>query len=257
MSRQSHILSILQLFDTGMSVWTVEEIAKALGVSVRTAYRTVRELTQGGFLDPVSGAGYVLGPAFIRFDRVLRQSDPLIRIATPAMERVLEETSQEAVVILCRRFKDCVMSVHMVEGREPHLPASYERGAAMPLFLGAPAKVILAFLPDRVLRGLYLRNDAELRLSGIDSWANFKEQLKPVRKAGYAMTQAEIGEGRLGIAAPITREGLVVASLSLVLSVRNGRPDAERIAHFAGSVRRAASAVSAALDVSEPGAAPR
>jgi DNA-binding IclR family transcriptional regulator len=251
MSGQSHILSILQLFDSGGPVWTVEDISNALGVSLRTAYRNVRELTQTGFLDPVSGAGYVLGPAFIRFDRVIRQSDPLIRTATPGMEQLLEQTSQEAVVILCRRFKDCVMSVHMVEGQSPHLPASYERGAAMSLFLGAPAKIILAFLPDRILRGIYLRQETAIRESGPTSWAQFKEQLRAVRKQGLAMTDSEIGIGRMGIAAPILRGDQVVASLSLALDATIRRDEA-KAAQFASAVMKVAADVSGMLDDHEP-----
>jgi DNA-binding IclR family transcriptional regulator len=247
MTGQSHILSILQLFDTGGPVWTVEEIAKALGVSIRTAYRNVRELTQSGFLDPVSGAGYVLGPAFISFDRIIRQSDPLIRTATPGMTALLEQTSQEAVVILCRRFKDCVMSVHMVEGQSPHLPASYERGAAMSLFLGAPAKVILAFLPDRALRGIYLRQEKAIHASGPTSWSQFKEQLRSVRKQGFSMTDSEIGRGRMGIAAPILRGDQVVASLSLVLDAAIKR-DPVKANAFAAAVMGVAGDISKMLD---------
>ena len=246
MTRQSHIVSILHLFDTARPVWTVEEIAAALGVSVRTAYRNVRELTQNGFLDPVSRAGYGLGPAFIRFDSVIRDTDPLIRLATPVMRALLARTSQEAAVILCRRFKDCVMSVHKVEGEKPHLPASYERGAAMPLVLGAPAKIILAFLPDRTLRGIYLRHEEEIRASGIGSWQEFKAQLRPLRKEGVAMTDSEVGPGRLGIAAPIFRDDQVVASLSLVVAAAartDGRADA-----FAAAVRDVSADISRLLD---------
>lgn len=247
MSGQSHLLLILQLFDTGGPVWTVEEIARTLGLSVRTAYRNVRELTQAGMLDPVAGAGYVLGPAFIRFDRIIRQTDPLVRVAAPFMAHALEETSQGATVILCRRFRDCVMSVHMVEGANPHPRASYERGAAMSLFRGAPAKVILAFLPDRVLRGLYLRHDQELREAGCESWAAFKEQLRPVKKNGYAMTLSEIGPGRAGIAAPILRGGQVVASISLVVTDDVAR-DSTRVAAYTVAMKSAAAGISAKLE---------
>jgi len=247
MSRQSHILAILQLFDTAGPVLTVEEIARSLGMSVRTAYRNVRELTQSGFLDPVAGAGYVLGPAFIRFDRIIRQNDPLVRVATPSMEALLAHTSQEAAVILCRRFRDCVMSVHMVEGEAPHLPASYERGAAMSLFRGAPAKIILAYLPDRVLRTLYLRHEADMRDSGTPSWLEFRAQLRAVKKAGVAITESEIGKGRMGIAAPILRAGQVVASLSLVISAAIQK-DQVKAAAFADAVTSAAAAISTALE---------
>lgn len=250
MTGQSHILRILQLFDSGVPVWTVEDISKALGLSVRTAYRNVRELTQSGFLDPVSGAGYVLGPAFIRFDRVIRQNDPLIQAATAGMMKLLASTTQEATVILCRRFKDCVMSVHMLEGEKPHKTASYERGAAMSLFLGAPAKIILAFLPDRALRGIYLRQEEEINKAGYTSWNEFKDQLKTLRKQGYAITESEIGADRMGIAAPIMRDGQVLASVSLVLDASVNR-DVAKAQHYASAVTSAASDISKLLDDTE------
>ncbi|MGH7784130.1 MAG: helix-turn-helix domain-containing protein, partial [Candidatus Binatia bacterium] len=74
----SRLLAILQLFESGQAVWTVDEISHERKMSVSTAYRHVRELVKSGYLDPVTGAGYALGPAFIRYDRVLRQNDPLI-----------------------------------------------------------------------------------------------------------------------------------------------------------------------------------
>lgn len=220
MSRPSHILSVFQLFETGGDVWTVEKIAQRLDVSVRTAYRTVAELTQNGFLDPGTGAGYVLGPAFIRFDRIIRQSDPIIHIASPGMAELLAAFGRRAAVLLCRRFRDCVMCVHCLE-TEPSRPmASYERGVAMSPFRGAPAKIMLSYLQDRVLRGIYLRNEDAIRTSGIETWRQFREMLRDVRKDGVVVTDSEIGKNRVGIAAPILRGDQIVASLSLVIEPR-------------------------------------
>src|SRR5918993_5811598 len=105
MSRPNRLLAILDLFEATRPVWTVEEIGTALGIPTSTIYRHVRDLVQAGFLDPVTGAGYSLGPAFIRYDRVLRQTDPLIGLAAPIMTQILERTTQRATVILCRRFR--------------------------------------------------------------------------------------------------------------------------------------------------------
>jgi DNA-binding IclR family transcriptional regulator len=163
MSRPNRLLAILDLFDAARPVWTVEAIGAALRVPTSTLYRHVRELVRAGFLDPVTGAGYALGPAFIRYDRVLRQTDALIRVASPIMGQLLERTTQNATVILCRRFRDGVMCVHDVHGIAPHSPTSYERGVAMPLFLGATSKVILAHLPDRTLKRVYCANEAVIR----------------------------------------------------------------------------------------------
>ena len=43
------------------------------------------------------------------------------------------------------------MCVHQVRGDKSRGETSYERGVAMPMFLGATSKVILAQLPDRTL----------------------------------------------------------------------------------------------------------
>lgn len=217
MSRPHRLLAILQLFEKGRPVWTVEDIGTALGMPTSTIYRHVRSLVQAGFLDPVTGAGYALGPGFIRYDRILRQNDQLIRVAEPVMKDLLARTSQHATVILCRRFKDCVMCVHEIEGAQPHPATSYERGVAMPMFLGATSKVILANLPDRTLKSVYLANEKTIRRAlKVRDWNDFKKQFREIRRAGYALTDSEIAKGRVGLAAPISRGGQIIAGISLV-----------------------------------------
>lgn len=247
MASQNNLLSILQLFDGDGVVMTVEDIACALGISLRTAYRNVRELSKGEFLDPVTGAGYALGPAFIHFDRLIRRADPLIHISDRPMAELLDKADQAGSVILCRRFRDRIMSVHKRDGEAPHLPASYERGEGMSLFVGAPAKVILAFLTDRALQALYLRNEGELHRTGAPSYAEMRKTLKAIRRQGYCVTASEVGSGRLGIAAPIVRRSVGVASISLVIDAeRHGLED--RMPDLIESVMHAAAAISSELE---------
>ena len=80
-------------------------MTRTLGISVSTVYRHVRELVGAGFLDPVTGAGYAFGPAFIRYDRVLRQSDPLIQLAAPVMAGLLDRTHQNCTVASVAEFQ--------------------------------------------------------------------------------------------------------------------------------------------------------
>lgn len=225
---------------------TVEEIATAIGMATSTTYRHVRALVQAGFLDPVSGAGYALGPGFIRYDRVLRQNDQLIHIAEPAMRELLARTSQNAVVLLCRRFKDCVMCVHDIEGAAPHVATSYERGVAMPMFLGATSKAILANLPDRTLKNVYLANEAVIHSTlKVHDWATFKKHFREIRRAGYALTDSEIVKGRVGIAAPISRGDQVVAGISL--AGITDMPNDAALTEFITEVKSAAARISAGL----------
>ena len=251
MRRPHRLLAILQLFEDGRPIWTVEDIGTALGVPTSTIYRHVRNLVQAGFLDPVTGAGYALGPGFIRYDRILRQNDQLIRVAEPVMKDLLARTSQHATVILCRRFKDCVMCVHEIEGAQPHPTTSYERGVAMPMFLGATSKVILANLPDRTLKSVYLANEKAIRRTlKVHDWKDFKEQFRAIRRAGYALTDSEVAKGRIGLAAPISRDGQIIAGISLVAIP--SKTNRAKVSSYIQSVVAAAAQISKLLSKEMP-----
>ena len=244
MSQPDRLLAILQLFEDGRPVWTVEDIGVAVGTSISTTYRHVRSLVQAGFLDPATGAGYALGPGFIRYDRILRQHDQLIQFAEPVMKTLLARTSRHATVILCRRFKDCVMCVHEIQGDKSKQTTSYERGVAMPMFLGATSKVILANLPDRTLKSVYLANEQTIhRVLRAKDWKAFKEQFRNIRHEGYALTDSEVSKGRIGLAAPISRDGQVIAGISLVAIPSN--TDRKKISSYIPSVVSAAATISA------------
>ena len=244
MPRPNRLLSLLQLFENDRSIWTVDEMGAALKVPTSTVYRHVRELVRFGFLDPVVGAGYSLGPAFIRYDRILRQKDELIHVAEPIMRDLLDQTSQRATVIISRRFKDCVMCVHQVRGKQPHPPTRYERGVAMPLFIGATSKIILANLPDRMLKSVYLDNEKTIRkVLKLDNWKEFKAQFREIRQAGYVLTDSEIAAGRIGVAAPILRGDQLVAGISL-MSVPNNAADRVKLKGFIPHIVDAAGKIS-------------
>jgi DNA-binding IclR family transcriptional regulator len=250
LSRSSRLIDILQLFEDAPPVRTVEEISQALEISASTAYRHLRDLVSAGFLDPVTGAGYALGPAFIRYDRLLRQTEPLIRFADPVMTALLGRADQSGSVALCRRFKDCVMCVHEVRGIRARGRISYERGVAMPMFIGATSKVILAHLPDRALRGVYLANEKTIRetLKTAD-WNEFRAQLREIRRAGYALTESEVAQGRIGLAAPIAKDGRAVASISLI--VDTGDWSLENVLETVPDVIEAADRISRSLSGAE------
>jgi len=213
--QSSRQIMILQLFEKSRPVWTVGQMTRALGLPESTIYRHVRNLVTAQFLDPVTGAGYALGPAFIRYESILRETDPLILHATPVMAALLAQASPYCTVLLSRRFKDCVMCVHELRGRKSG-ETGYGRGVSMPMFLGATSKSILAQLPPRTLKAVYLANEETIRrVLQIRDWNQFRANVKEIRRAGFVMSKSEVTKGRIGIAAPITRNGQPFASISL------------------------------------------
>lgn len=143
------------------------------------------------------------------------------------------------------------MCVHEVEGDQPHPATSYERGVAMPMFLGATSKVILANLPDRTLKSVYLANEETIRRTlKVNDWKSFKDQFRAIRRAGFALTDSEIAKGRVGLAAPISRRGQVVAGISLV--ALPNKTERSKIESYVPAVIAAAAEISKRLSKEEP-----
>jgi DNA-binding IclR family transcriptional regulator len=243
---RSRILRVVQLFDT-RHVWTVEAIAREMDVSVSSAYRDVQELSRAGFLDPVAGAGYVLGPAFIKYDHLIRSGDPLIGAAAPVMHELLAQTTPEGTAIICRRYRDCVMCVYEERGTQSRARSYYERGVEMPLFIGAASKVILAHLDERTLRRTYLENRTQIEeATGCADLKSFRAELRGIRGQGYSVTTAELGPGRVGFAAPLLMDGALAGALSLG-GLQGARHDAAARKRYAAQVVAAAARISKAI----------
>jgi DNA-binding IclR family transcriptional regulator len=239
----SRQIMILQLFERSRPVWAVGQMTRALGLPESTIYRHVRNLVTAQFLDPVAGAGYALGPAFIHYESILRETDPLIRHAAPVMAALLAQASPSCSVMLSRKFKDCVMCVHELRGSRAG-ETGYGRGIAMPMFLGATSKAILAQLPPHRLKAVYLENEERIRRElAIRDWSEFKAHVKEIRRAGFVVTKSEVTKGRIGIAAPIVLNRHPPASITLAGSGWSKK----KIEGYVPHVRNAAAQISKAL----------
>ena len=229
-STRNRILHILQLYERRDS-WSVDEIAHEMGTSVSSSYRDVQELMRLEFLTAVVGARYVLGPAFSHFDLLMRQNDPLLRVAIEHMKLLIAATTSSSVSILTRSYQDKVMCIHQEIGHTSERVGRYERGATMPLFRGATSKVVLAHQNRRTLEKIYLDHEEEMRAAahGI-TWKNLREELDAIRKAGVAVSDSDITEGTTGIAAPLFIDKQVVAGLSLVVRTEHCELDAFKAA---------------------------
>lgn len=243
---RNRTLHILQLFES-RPLWTVEEIGTEMGISISSAYRDVKELSSTGFLAPSSRSQYMLGPAFIRYDLLLRQGDPLVAGATEPMRRLLAQTTQHGVALISRRFRDQVMCVHQERGNNHPTTSTYQRGVALPLFRGATSKAILAHIGDRALKQIYLDHEQEIKdAAGFANWKQLATEMAAIREAGAAFTHSEVAPGRIGIAAPVFADGQVIAAVSLVLELKRFDRSA-----FTESVKRCAEAISTSLGPQE------
>jgi len=192
MSSADRVIGILGLFTPKQPAWTPAEAAQALKMSRASAYRYFLLLEQAGFVEPVAGHRYALGPRIVELDRQIRLADPLVQASADEMVKLARETG--GIALLCRLHNDRVLCIHQERGPRAPRFVSYERGRAMPLHRGATSKVILAFLPQA--RG---------------------KELEDIRKGRVCIAYGEVDPDACGIAVPIEEGARVVGSLSVVL----------------------------------------
>lgn len=238
------MLELLPLFASAQSVLSMEEIMSLTGYSRSTAYRYVRTLADVGLLTPVAGRAYSLGPLIIELDRSIRMMDPLLQVAPPFMEMLTRRTGQ--AVILGRYFRRNVVCVHQ-EGEAQGFVPTFGRGREMPAFSSATSRVILAHLPAREVKDIYLSgSDAIADADMGEDWNTFRTTLRDIRAQGFAISKiGAVDAHAVGVAAPLfDSRNICVAAVSLVSS---DAQDESYHKNVAGLVVETADEISTAL----------
>ena len=208
------MLELLNVFTTATPAWSTEDLIRFSGTSRSTCYRYIKTLQDAGFLTPVAGGAWMLGPRIIELDRTMRLCDPVTVGGGPAMRRLAQESGHSA--LLCVLFSSTVMCVDDAPATGAP-PGIFSRGQRRPLFAAAASKVILAHLPPHQLRTLFERNRTAIAAARLGAdWDAFRAALRAIRKAGTCVTIGEFRAGILGIAAPLfNAEGGVLGSLGI------------------------------------------
>ncbi len=216
-SSLTRMLAVFDTFSAQQPVLSAEDIMARLGYSRGTAYRYLRELVAVGLLTRVSGAAYTLGPRIIELDYAIRQCDPVLSVAIPNMQTLAKKLQCD--VLLTNFYEDRVVVTHQERG-DDDVTVSYGRGRVMPVFLGAPSKAILAWLPTARQKRLYAERTSEAADAGLGNrWEDFKAKLTALRKQGHCVSHAELDPGNVGVAVPLTTDtARGEGSLGLVFS---------------------------------------
>ncbi|MBR9764401.1 MAG: helix-turn-helix domain-containing protein [Rhodobacteraceae bacterium] len=205
--------TILRLFSPQRPNWTVSEISQALDTPSSSIYRTMRELSEEGFVEASADAHYRLGSAFIEFDRMMRKTDPLVLKGAPLLQSLIEQAELPCVCVLARLYGDRVICAVDEKTGNTAFSSSYERGLPMPVLYGATSKAILAHLPKRRLDAMLSDAPDDAARSALLS------QLKEIRRTGYCVTRGEVDAQLVGLAAPVVNKDLAIwASVSMIVN---------------------------------------
>lgn len=225
------MLSILDLFTGADPAWTVEQAMERTGFSRSTIYRYFKSLNEAGLMAPSSGGRYVLGPAVIEYDRLIRCHDPLLAAAGPVAAELARALG---IAVVIEPFRDRAV-VTRVDG---DAAGDLSRGVAADLLDSAPGRVLLAHMSPRRVRRFYAVNAKDIADADLgDNWAGFRRSLRAWRRVGFVVFGGRGPLGRIDVAAPVIGpDGTVVAALGAERKAIDGGRAGELVLRLARRV---------------------
>lgn len=227
-STADRALDILGLFSADKPSWSGSEIAEELGVARSTGYRYLQSLVGRGFLEEAPH-GFRLGPRIFELARVARAGVGLSEVSLPQMRTLSERVNE--TVLLTRRSGRAVVCLDLVEARQA-VRLTYERGHVLPINAGAAAEVLLAWAdPAEVATVLNSGPLERFTPKTLTDPEELRARLVQIRRRGVAVSQGELDEHILGVAAPVRDAvGSVCAAVSVAaLAVRIPRAELDTL----------------------------
>lgn len=228
--------------------WSLTQLAQSLGMNKTVLLRILATLGQYGFVDHSQPDGlYRAGERLWTLaGKTLRSSD-LRTAARPYLNRIVEKCGETAVLTVARNgwcvYVDAVPSPHP-------LRVVPEIGGTQPLHVGAPARVLLAYLPEPEIRAYLEQHAEEIAASGVrieDLWV----ELARVEREGYVFSLGEYEPGAFALGVPLLdRAGRLIGGLAV--AGPRSRWEPERLPALLGELRAAARDITFVLQEADP-----
>jgi len=207
------ILGVLSSSKEGLGV---SEIARGLNMAKSTVHGMTSALEELGAVmrDPQTKR-YRLGLTLFELGRLAYSQIDLKTLARPIMEELMEKT-QASVFLGISSWDHHVTVLDIVESRQD-LKITAPIGTTIPLFAGAVGKVFLASMEEeqteKIIRSKELTRFTENTI--VDPELYYQE-LRRVRKMGYAVDDEEYILGVRAVASPIVGLGQLMSAIWVV-----------------------------------------
>jgi len=223
----------------------LSDLSRRLRLSKSTLSGLLATLEHHGFVEREDATrAYRLGAAVLELGHsVLRRQD-IREIARPHLVRLRDVLGETAVLHV--PAGDEAIIVERAESNHD-LKVVAPPGHRLPPFAGAVAKVFLASLPDDQLTAvLKARALPAFTPHSITSQDRYREDLRRVRRRGYATDDEEYLPGVRAVSAPVRNaRGRTPATVTVVGSA--ARLTRERVPEAVAAVTAAAEAISRSL----------
>jgi DNA-binding IclR family transcriptional regulator len=240
-------LAVLEKLAAAPRGLALGEIATDLRLPPSSAWRILMTLLGRGFVRRDGDARrFTLTGKLLALGHAATGDRNLVELALDVMREVRDAVGE--TVLLGTLREGAAIALAQVPGSHP-FKFVVDPGMTMTLHTAAPAKAMLAFLPEReregLLRGMTLTRYNERTIASREA---FREELARIRKAGYALDRAEQFEGVHCVAAAIRdAHGYPLATV-WITGPATRMPEAS-LAQLGTTIRGAARRIEAALGI--------
>jgi IclR family transcriptional regulator, acetate operon repressor len=209
-------VAILDAFTADRPELGVSEIARLTGLSRSTVHRLLVTLRRHELVQQLPGStAYALGPHLLRLAQAAYSHVNLQKAARAVMSQLRDECD-ETVGLHGRLGPTTRTVLDQVESSQPLRRTYIEIGMPIPIYQGAPGKVLLAFsskeLQEEILSGELVPATPRT----ITDPDKLRAELMRTRRNGFALSLEERVEGISTLAVPIANHtGMVIAALSI------------------------------------------
>ncbi|MFH9002635.1 IclR family transcriptional regulator [Streptomyces afghaniensis] len=234
------LLSVLAAFDHEHPALCLTDISRRAGLSLTTAHRLVGALTEWGALERDESGVYHVGLRLWEIAALAPRGLALRQIALPYLEDLYEAT-HENVQLAVRDGTD-VVYIEWLSGRSA-VGVHIRVGARWPLHATGVGLALLAHGDPEFQEEYCAGPLASFTPYTITDPARLRRELAGVRRTGVAVSDRQVTEDALSVAAPVrTADGSVAAAVSIVV------PHADaQVPVLVPAVRVAARGISRAL----------
>lgn len=239
-SVSARLLSVLDAYSDGHTVFTLSEISRRAGLPLTTTHRLVGELERWGGLERGEDGRYRIGLRLVELAALCPRGTGLRDVALPFMQDLYEATHQN-VQLAVREGTDGVY-IERIAGRQA-VPVRTRIGAHWPLHATGVGLVLLAFAPPALQEEVLAAPLARFTAHTITDPVTLRRTLAEVRRTGISLSDRQITDDAYSVGAPVTGpDGSCVAALSVVVAY-----DDPRRASWGPAVRAAAIGISRSL----------
>jgi DNA-binding IclR family transcriptional regulator len=231
------LVLLSHLADGGREGLSLGESAERAGLSKPTAHRLLNTLVQQAFAErPQRSRNYRLGPAIAALARVDAASELHGERWRSCLATI--STATKSASFLFVRAGDEALCVEADFGEFMLPTLSSGIGGRVPLGVGPGSLAILAALDDTEADAILERNVPRLQLGNEKTLAGLKQQVRKVRRDGFAFDPGEIIAEVRGLAICLRHRN---SPLPMTVSVASlaSRLQESQIPHFCALLREA------------------